>query len=344
MNKQLAIWRLIHKSLVQNIQVMLLYVLESKGSSPGRQGFFMAVNEAGEMEGSIGGGIMEHKFVEMAKEKLQGASDKEQGTSIRKQFHDKSAAKNQSGMICSGEQTNFLYRMQGNDLDDINNLIETLGQNKNGLLELSPAGFSFSKKVIPKENFQFVFVSDDNWQYKEKTGFKNYLYIIGGGHCSLALSRIMSMMDFYVHLIDDRKDLKTFEENNAVHRKTTVADYSELKDIITPGANCYIVIMTVGYRSDDVALRALLHKDLAYLGLLGSAAKIEKMFSGYRKEGIVESALQNIHAPIGLPINSQTTEEIAISIAAEIISVKNQKEKTTDQFSSHKQALYSGKL
>ena len=152
------------------------------------------------------------------------------------------------------------------------------------------------------------------------------------------------MMDFYVHLIDDRKELKTFEENTAVHRKTTVADYSELKDIITPGANCYIVIMTVGYRSDDVALRALLHKDLAYLGLLGSAAKIQKMFSGYRKEGIVESALQNIHAPIGLPINSQTTEEIAISIAAEIISVKNQKEKTTDQFSSHKQTLYSGKL
>ena len=342
MKRQLAVWQLIYKSIVQNMPVMLLYVLESKGSSPGRQGFFMAVNKNGEMEGSIGGGIMEHKFVEMAREKLQTTMDTAPG--IKKQVHDKSAAKNQSGMICSGEQTNFLYRMQGNDLDDINNLIETLGQNKNGLLELSPAGFSFSKKVIPKENFQFVFVSDDNWQYKEKTGFKNYLYIIGGGHCSLALSRIMSMMDFYVHLIDDRKDLKTFEENNAVHRKTTVADYSELKDIITPGANCYIVIMTVGYRSDDVALRALLHKDLAYLGLLGSAAKIQKMFSGYRKEGIVESALQSIHAPIGLPINSQTTEEIAISIAAEIISVKNQKEKTTSQFSSHTKALYSGKL
>ena len=54
----------------ENIPVMLLYVLESTGSSPGRQGFFMAVNANNEMEGSIGGGIMEHKFVEMAKEKL----------------------------------------------------------------------------------------------------------------------------------------------------------------------------------------------------------------------------------------------------------------------------------
>ena len=160
----------------------------------------------------------------------------------------------------------------------------------------------------------------------------------------MALSKIMSMMDFYIHLVDDRKELKTFEENNLVHRKTLVNDYNELKDIITPGKNCYVVIMTVGYRSDDVALRALLDKDIAYLGLLGSAAKIEKMFSGYCKEGIAESALQKIHASIGLPINSQTTEEIAISIAAEIIAVKNQKEKTGDQLSSHSEALYSGKL
>src|SRR5687767_2427037 len=326
MKRQLAVWQLIHKSLAQNIPVMLLYVLESKGSSPGRQGFFMAVNIAGEIEGSIGGGIMEHKFVEMAREKLQTASDMEQGTSIKRQFHDKSAAKNQSGMICSGEQTNFLYRMEQDHLDDVTNLIETLQQNKNGLLELSPAGFSFSNDIIPKENFQFVFDSDDDWIYKEKTGFKNYLYIIGGGHCSLALSRIISMMDFYIHLVDDRKELKTFQENNAVHQKTIVADYSELEDIITGGENCYVVIMTVGYRTDDIALRSLLHKNFAYLGLLGSAAKIKKMFSGYRKEGMAESGLQKIHAPIGLTINSQTTEEIAISIAAEIISVKNQKE------------------
>src|SRR5688500_872932 len=143
MHNHLTIWQLIHKSLQQNIPVMLLYVLESKGSSPGRQGFFMAVNVNGEIQGSIGGGIMEHKFVEMAREKLQATSDKGQEANIKRQFHDKSAAKNQSGMICSGEQTNFLYRMQENDLDAVTNLIERLQQNKNGLLKLSPAGFSF---------------------------------------------------------------------------------------------------------------------------------------------------------------------------------------------------------
>src|SRR5678809_430476 len=92
----IGVWRQISKCLAENIPVMLLYVLESKGSSPGRQGFFMAVNAKGEMEGSIGGGMMEHKFVEMAKEKL-GAQNSQYG--VRKQVHDKTAVKDQSGMI-----------------------------------------------------------------------------------------------------------------------------------------------------------------------------------------------------------------------------------------------------
>src|SRR3954471_16418201 len=101
MKRSLQIWKFIEKSLDEQIPVVLLYVLESKGSSPGRQGFFMAVNNNGDMEGSIGGGIMEHKFVELAKQKLSGHDDQ---TQLRKQHHDKSATRDQSGMICSGEQ------------------------------------------------------------------------------------------------------------------------------------------------------------------------------------------------------------------------------------------------
>src|SRR5678810_889414 len=102
----IGVWRQISKCLAENIPVMLLYVLESKGSSPGRQGFFMAVNANGEMSGSVGGGIMEHKFVEMAKSKLNQSATE---FSVHHQLHDKHAGKNQSGMICSGEQTIFLY-------------------------------------------------------------------------------------------------------------------------------------------------------------------------------------------------------------------------------------------
>jgi xanthine dehydrogenase accessory factor len=298
---------------------MLLYVLESKGSSPGRQGFLMAVSESGEMVGSIGGGIMEHKFVELAKERLKAGSRE---TGVRKQIHDKSAISDQSGMICSGEQTILLYPVQQKDSPAIRSIISSLEKNKNGTLILLPDGIEFDES-IPGKDFEFSFQSEDNWIYKEKTGYKNKLFIIGGGHCSLALSNLMRTMGFYVRVYDDRKELKTMQENESAHEKHLVNDYTELNQLIEDGENHYVVIMTFGYRTDDVALKALVNKQFKYIGVLGSRKKMEKLFADYRKEGISESVLQRIHSPIGLDIKSQTPEEIAVSIAAEIIKVKN---------------------
>jgi xanthine dehydrogenase accessory factor len=319
--KNIATWKLITNSLDKGIGVMLLYVLESRGSSPGRQGFFMAINVNGEMEGSIGGGIMEHKFVEMAKERLNTQEGKAQ--EIRKQFHDKAAAKNQSGMICSGEQTILLYRVNQTDDTTVRNIISSLEQNKNGTLLLFPYGINFSDSA-PIKDFHFVMRSEHDWEYIEKTGYKNQLFIIGGGHCALAFSKLMRSMDFYIHVYDERKDLKTIVENDFVHEKHLINDYSELNELIPSGDNKYVVIMTLGYRSDDLAVRTLVNKEFKYIGILGSKSKINKMLDGYRTEGINTEWLQRIHAPVGLHIKSQTPEEIAVSIAAEIIQIKNQ--------------------
>jgi xanthine dehydrogenase accessory factor len=333
MKKQLIIWQLINKSLQQQVPVMLLYVLQSEGSSPGRTGFFMAVNRNGEREGSIGGGIMEHKFVETAKETLkegislrfsdlQGTYTDESKITIKKQFHNKSAPANQSGMICSGEQTILLYRVAPEDIHSIERLITSLQQNENGTLQLSPAGLQFNT-AIPTTDFYFSMAVETEWVYREKTGFKNHLYVIGAGHCALALCRMMQDMEFYVHLYDDRSNLKTFLENEYVHEKKIIPDYAALRDLIPGGNNQYVVVMTVGYRTDDIVVRTLWEKQFRYVGLLGSKSKIEKMFNDYRAEGIPASLLQPIHAPVGIAIHSQTPEEIAISIAAEIIQVKN---------------------
>jgi xanthine dehydrogenase accessory factor len=323
MNKALIIWQLILKSLQQNHPVMLLYVLESKGSSPGRQGFFMAVNASGEMEGSIGGGIMEHKFVELAKEKLKY---EEVSISIRKQVHDKQAATNQSGMICSGEQTVLLYHVQPKEMIPIQQIVASLQQNGYGLLELKPSGISFSAQISPEHDYLFSYQSESDWFYQEKTGYKNHLYIVGAGHCALALSKVMRMFDFYIHLYDDRPGLKTFLQNKYADEKVVLHSYNDLKNVIPSGNNHYVVIMTFGYRTDDVAIRALIHKNFKYCGVLGSSKKIEKMFSDYQKEGISPDLLNRMYAPVGLPIHSQTPEEIAVSIAAQIIEIKNRKE------------------
>lgn len=299
---------------------MLLYVLESKGSSPGRQGFMMAVNSKNEMQGSIGGGIMEHKFVELAKEKLKENSDE---SIVRKQVHSKSAAANQSGMICSGEQTLFIYRVKENDTLAITKIVSCLERNNIGMLTLFPNAINFSD-VATEESFSFIYTDDTNWKYIERLGYKNHLFIVGGGHCALAFSKLMHNMDFYIHVFDDRKDLNTLLENDVANEKTIVQDYTELINLIPSGRNNYVVLMTFGYRTDALALRAVINKELKYLGMLGSKAKITELFSELKKEGIAADKIDKVHAPIGIDIKSQTPEEIAVSIAAEIVKVKNE--------------------
>lgn len=319
-DKQVITWRLALTSLQQDIPVLLLYVLESKGSSPGRQGFFMVVNGRGEIEGSIGGGIMEHKFAGMAREKL------DQGDvmlSVRRQVHDKQVTKDQSGMICSGEQTILLYTFRSQDKKTVEELVDCLSAGRNGTLQLSPAGIGFSARV-PSADFYFTRSAEEDWRYEEKAGYKHRLFIVGGGHCALAFSRIMRMMDFHISIFDHRPELGTLSENVFVHEKVFVQDYEELRERIPAGVDShYIVVMTQGYRTDDWAVRAVLDKEFRYFGLLGSAAKFRKLLTDYRAEGIAEELLGRIHSPAGLAINSQTPEEIAISIAAEIIGVKN---------------------
>ncbi|MFN8294703.1 MAG: XdhC family protein [Chitinophagales bacterium] len=317
--KQLITWQFIKTSLEKKLDVILLYVLESKGSSPGRQGFMMAVNSKNEMQGSIGGGIMEHKFVELAKEKLKENSVE---SIVRKQVHSKSAAANQSGMICSGEQTLFIYRVKENDTKAIRGIISCLQENKTGTLQLLPDKILFTE-AITSAQFIFKYIDEKNWEYTECLGYKNHLFIIGGGHCALAFSKLMSTMNFYIHVFDDRKDLNTFLENDVANEKTILQNYTELVSLIPSGKNNYVVLMTFGYRTDALALRAVIDKELKYLGMLGSKEKIRQLFKELKEEGISSEKIDKVHAPIGIDIKSETPEEIAVSIAAEIIKVKN---------------------
>lgn len=317
--KNAASWRFIQNSLEKGLAVMLLYVVDSQGSSPGRQGFMMALNSSLEMCGSIGGGIMEHKWVELAKEKLRQA---EAISYLRTQIHNKTAPLNQSGMICSGEQTIFIYRITEKDHAPIQNIISCLESEKNGALHLSPQGIHF-EETLPETPFSFHRTHETDWQYTEKLLRSHTLFIIGAGHCALALSNLMRSLDFYIYVLDDRKDLNTFLQNQTAHQKIIVPDYGVIGDYVPAGADHYVVIMTLGYRTDAMVLRALIHRDYAYLGMLGSKAKTQKLFAELEQEGVSPGKLAGIYAPIGMDIHSQTPEEIAVSIAGEIIRVKN---------------------
>ncbi len=299
---------------------MLLQVLDSWGSSPGRQGFRMVVCADGRMAGSIGGGIMEHKLVELARHRLEEGNAK---SFWKKQIHNKNAAKDQSGMICSGEQTMAFRMLEDLDLPQIDAILTSITQGRRIRIYLSNDEFDVGDSTDTEQiTYALAEGEDSVWDYWENLGLKDTLYIIGGGHVGLAFSKLMAMLDFNLVLIDDRPGLNTFEGNEWAHRKLT-AEYSELRDLIPEGPNTYIAIMTFGYRPDKVALQSLLGREYAYLGLMGSEAKIAQMWKELREEGVSEAELARVHSPIGLPINSRTPEEIAVSIAAQIIQIRN---------------------
>ena len=133
----------------------------------------------------------------------------------------------------------------------------------------------------------------------------------------------MSKMDFHISLFDDRPELNTIDKNRFAHEINIIDGYDQIANHIPSGENVYVVVMTLGYKWDEIVIRKLLDKDFKYFGVLGSKAKMATLLSTLKNEGFPVDKLQNIHTPVGLAINSRTPEEIAISIAAEIIAVKN---------------------
>jgi xanthine dehydrogenase accessory factor len=133
----------------------------------------------------------------------------------------------------------------------------------------------------------------------------------------------MSRFDFYIHVIDDRPGLNTIEQNTFAHEKHLIKSYEEVDLVIPSGHDVFVVVMTLGYRSDLIALLKLIEKSFAYIGMLGSENKVNTLMKELANAGYSKKDLKHIHAPIGIKIDSHTPEEIAVSIAAELIQVRN---------------------
>jgi xanthine dehydrogenase accessory factor len=319
MNKELEIWKFAAELLKRGEKVILLVVADSSGSSPGRQGFKMIVARD-DLAGSIGGGAMEVGLVKQAKLRITNY-ELRINSEIIEQVHQKNSP-NSSGMICSGKQIVIFFELNLPHLETIREVIYSVENQLPCRLQISNFKFQISNS-IQNEDFQFERLGENEFIYEEKLGFKNKLFIIGGGHCALALSELMSKMDFHISLFDDRADLNTLAKNEFVHHKQIIESYENIGEFIESGSNVYVVVMTLGYKFDEIAVRKLFDKKFKYFGVLGSKAKMKTVLRNLEKEGFDQEKLSEIHTPIGLPINSRTPEEIAVSIAAEIIAVKN---------------------
>ncbi len=150
------------------------------------------------------------------------------------------------------------------------------------------------------------------------------VYIFGAGHVGHSLARMAVEAGFHVHIVDDREkfaDTTRFAPEVDVQ----VSDIPEWLAAHTLPATAYVVIVTRGHRHDLDALRVLAPQQIRYVGLIGSRAKVKRIYDALLEEGLSADQLRRVFAPIGLDIGAVTPQEIAVSILAELIAVKHGK-------------------
>jgi xanthine dehydrogenase accessory factor len=308
-------WNKILQNLKQEKRIVLMVVVENKGSSPGKQGFKMMVAPSGNMIGSIGGGLSEHQLVERAKKMLAENIEKPE---LNHQVHNSEHEKNKSGMICSGEHTVLLYPLSDKHIDNINEIAGNELLDIETTIKLSTELFMSKSGATISSQYEF----GPDGIYKEVIGYKHILNIFGGGHVGLALSKQMKLLGFKIHVYDNRDNLPTMKENKFADDKQII-EYKNLDKLFPTGENMYAVIASFSHQNDKMILSKLIHKEFKYIGMMGSKDKVNEIFTQLKNEGITEDQLKKVNAPIGVSIKSETPEEIAVSIAAEIIHIKN---------------------
>lgn len=147
------------------------------------------------------------------------------------------------------------------------------------------------------------------------------LIIVGAGYVAQALARLSLHLDYRIVVVDDRRD---FANPQAFGDKIQLAfgDIPQTLRTLEPDESSWIVIVTRGHTLDKEALHAALESKAAYIGMIGSPSKVKNIFKTLLKEGITPERLAEVHAPIGLDIGAETPDEIALSIAAEMLMLR----------------------
>ena len=147
------------------------------------------------------------------------------------------------------------------------------------------------------------------------------LIIFGGGHCSRFIAQFAHAVGFQITVVDDRiKFANSTRFPQAAH--TVVAEWENVMSSLDIPPQSYIVIVTRGHMYDEHVLEQVLSCKPAYVGMIGSKRKVTLTFKHLLERGVNESALHQVHAPIGLDIGGASPEEIGLSVVAELVKVR----------------------
>lgn len=336
-------------------RTVLATIVQTDGSTPQKPGSSALFGQSGLLAGTVGGGPLEREVQHIAQSLLiSGSSDIF--------YFNLNHEPGGEGAICGGEArvlvdadpsvnlaalealATSLSRRHGgflltvvSKIDDQGTGIRRYWIEDSGLEDL-PGGLDPDLVILAQANlseaagkgYAEIDVTSIPGQ-QAKMAFLEHikpmpqLVIAGGGHVGKALAHLGSLLEFEITVLDDRSEFANRDHiPEADH--LVISEVGRALNEIKPGPDTYIVIVTRGHKLDGDALRACIGSEAAYIGMIGSRRKVALMKKTFLENGWATPVQwAAIHAPIGLSIGSVTVQEIAISIAAQLVEVRKRK-------------------
>jgi xanthine dehydrogenase accessory factor len=332
--------------------LVLATIVDASGSTPQVQGASALFSERGLLSGTLGGGMLEAD----AQAKAEAYLGSGKSFFYRFDLHGQAVAEEEP--ICGGEVSILIDGSPVSHLTIFEKIRQSLESRRRGVLvtriEAGPLEEALISRVWLGESEEpkalriagLLDLAEDIQEAgregkpklvrraKNASGKGGSLYfleplsplcrllIAGAGHIGQAVARQGALLGFEVTVIDDRVEYANrvrFPEADRI----VVDDIGRALERFPLSSDIYVVIVTRGHRHDAEALRACVRSSAAYLGMIGSRGKISLMRDQFIRDGWATAGeFDRVHAPIGLPIGSQTVEEIAVSIAAELVQVR----------------------
>lgn len=311
--------------------LVMVTVIAASGATPRGAGARMLVGQEGRICGTIGGGAVEYRSQQIAQQVLQSGSSRAQDFSLTRDDVQN------LGMICGGDVHVFFSFLQGAD-ETVLALAKKAeryfaqGRNLWLLLDISQDG----KMGLYTQEEGFFGIEDPHWRpeqtdrqakrvsigtkelFAEQINSASKVYIFGGGHVAQQLVPVLSKVGFRCVVLEDRPEFAD-PVLFPTAAEVLLVDFEQISQAITVEEGDYACVMTRGHAHDTVIQAQLLKTPACYIGVIGSAAKKAQVYETLYRQGFTPDDTARITSPIGLPIMAETPEEIAVSIAAQMI-------------------------
>lgn len=286
---------------------VLATIIAESGSAPRGEGAQMLCGETGLLSGTVGGGAVEQQSLALAQEVLKTRQNTVRTFELRREGN--------TGMACGGAVTVLFHHIPARDAHWrtlAGAVLQHIADREAAVL-LLPLANGVPRLARPH-------TTEDGFYALPLTLGERAL-LFGAGHCSAALSPLLQTVGFRVTVMDNRAALADPARFPGAEQ-VICGDFERLSDYVQITEDDFVVVMTSGHNYDFIVEAQVLRHPCAYVGVIGSKSKKATVNAMLRDAGLPDAAIDTVHTPIGTAIGAVTPQEIAVSIAGEMIQCR----------------------